>query len=139
MTVAVVLATVFFCLAFGGWPVSRDFESAYLRGNPDRAPSGTPMILREPRYDALLAQVHAIAPNVPIASTDFWVTQVGERRLNYHLAGLDPCDAQYVILDYADPSLNRDLARFGEARAAMLAQGFDEIASGAGLALLRRR
>jgi len=38
---AVVLATLFFCIAFGGWPFSRDFENAYLRGNPDRAPSGT--------------------------------------------------------------------------------------------------
>jgi hypothetical protein len=130
---------VFFCLAFGGWPFSREFENAYVRGNPDRAPSGTPMLVREPRYDALLATVHAIAPDVAVVSTDFWVTQVGERRSTYHLAGLDACDAQYAILDYADPSMNRDLARFGAVRAAMLAKGFDEVASGTGLSLLRRR
>ncbi|HEX6061951.1 MAG TPA: hypothetical protein VF001_07755, partial [Candidatus Limnocylindria bacterium] len=135
----VVLATVFFCIGFGGWPFSRDFESAYLRGNPDRASPGTLMFLRESRYDALLAEVHAIPSNVAIASTDFWVTQVGERRLNYHIDALDPCDAQYVILDYADPSMNRDLARFADARAAIVAQGFDEIASGTGLSLLHRR
>ncbi|HEY8758929.1 MAG TPA: hypothetical protein VIN74_10575, partial [Candidatus Limnocylindria bacterium] len=135
----VVLATLFFCIGFGGWPFSRDFENAYLRGNPDRAPSGTSMFVREPRYDALLAQVHAIPSNMAIASTDFWVTQVGERRLNYHVDALDPCDAQYVILDYADPSMNRDLARFADARAAIIAQGFDEVASGTGLSLLRRR
>jgi hypothetical protein len=76
---------------------------------------------------------------VAIASTDFWVTQVGERRLNYHVDALDPCDAQYVILDYADPSMNRDLVRFTDARAAIMAQGFDEIASDTGLSLLRRR
>jgi hypothetical protein len=135
----VVLATLFFGIAFGGWPFSRDFENAYLRGNPDRAPSGASMFVREPRYDALLAQVHLIPSNVAIASTDFWVTQVGERRLNYHVDALDPCDAQYVILDYADPSMNRDLGRFADARAAIIGQGFDEIASGPGLSLLRRR
>jgi uncharacterized membrane protein len=139
LTVAVLMASVFFCLAFGGWPFSREFENAYVRGNPDRAPSGTPMLVREPRYDALLATVHAIAPDVAVVSTDFWVTQVGERRSTYHLAGLDACDAQYAILDYADPSMNRDLARFGAVRAAMLAKGFDEVASGTGLSLLRRR
>jgi hypothetical protein len=135
----VVVATLFFGIAFGGWPFSRDFESAYLRGNPDRAPSGTSMFVREPRYDALLAQVHLIPANVAIASTDFWVTQVGERRSNYHIDSLSPCDAQYVILDYADPSMNRDLARFADARAAIVAQGFDEVASGTGLSLLHRR
>jgi len=135
----VVLATLFFGIAFGGWPFSRDFENAYLRGNPDRAPSSTSMFVREPRYDALLAQVHTIPASVAIASTDFWVTQVGERRLNYHVDALDPCDAQYVILDYADPSMNRDLARFADARAAIIAQGFDEVASGEGLSLLQRR
>ena len=138
LVVGIVLATLFFGIAFGGWPFSRDFEAAYLRGNPDRAPSGTPMFQREPRYDALLAQVHLIPANVAIASTDFWVTQVGERRSNYHVDALDPCDAQYVILDYADPSMNRDLARFADARAAIIAQGFDEVASGTGLSLLHR-
>ena len=139
LIVATVMVTVFFCVSFGGWPFSRDFENAYLRGNPDRAPSGTPMFLREPRYEALLPAVRAIPSNVPVVSTDFWVTQLGERRFTYHLAALEPCDAQYAILDYADPSMNRDLARFGTARAAMLAKGFDEVASGPGLSLLRRR
>jgi uncharacterized membrane protein len=135
----IVLATLFFGIGFGGWPFSRDFDDAYLRGNPDRAPSGTSMFVREPRYDALLAQVHAIPSSVAIASTDFWVTQVGERRLNYHVDALDPCDAQYVILDYADPSMNRDLTRFAQVRSAMIASGFQEIASGEGLSLLQRR
>jgi len=32
----------------------------------------------------------------------------------------------YVILDYADPSMNRDLTRFAAARDALKAQGFDD-------------
>jgi uncharacterized membrane protein len=139
LTAAALMVTVFFCVEFGGWPFSRDFENAYLRGNPDRAPSGTSMLVREPRYDALLAPVHGIPTTMAVVSTDFWVTQVGERRFNYHLAGLDPCDARYAILDYADPSMNRDLGRFDEVRAALIAKGFDEVASGTGLSLLRRR
>lgn len=139
LTLAAAMVTVFFCLAFGGWPFSLEFSNAYLRGNPDRAPSGTPLLVREARYDALRAAVLAIPPDAPIASTDFWVTQVGERRLNYHLNALDPCDARYVILDFADPALNRDPVRFAAARAALIAKGFDEIASGEGLSLLRRR
>ncbi|MDP9245730.1 MAG: DUF2079 domain-containing protein [Chloroflexota bacterium] len=138
LTIGVVVVTLFFCIGFGGWPISRDFGDAYLRGNPDRAPSGTPLLDREPRYQALLAQVHAIPADLPVASTDFWVTQVGERRFNYHLDALDPCDAKYAILDYADPSMNRDLARFAAARAALTALGFQEIAGGEGLSLLRR-
>jgi uncharacterized membrane protein len=139
LVIAAVSLTLFFCVGFGGWPFSRDFADAYLRGNPDRAPSGQPILAREPRYDALRLQVQAIAPDVPIASTDFWVTQVGERRFNYHLNALELCDAQYVILDYADPSMNRDLTRFAAARDALKAQGFDEVATGEGLSLLRRR
>lgn len=139
LTLAVLAATVALCLVYGGWPFSRDFEDAYLRGNTDRAPSGVSMFVREPRYDALLPQVRAIAGDVPIAATDFWVTQVGERRFDYHLAGPERCDARYVILDWADPSMNRDPVRFAEARAAVIAEGFDEIASGTGLSLLRRR
>lgn len=138
--IAVIVLTSFFCIGFGGWPFSRDFEDAYLRGDPDRAPSGSSMVLREPRYDALLGPLHAIAPDAAIASSDFWVTQLGERRSNYHLAAsLDPCDARYVVLDYADPGMNRDLARFADERTAILAKGFEEIASGEGLSLLRRR
>ena len=139
LVVATVMVTVFFGVSFGGWPFSRDFENAYLRGNPDRAPSGTSMLARDPRYDALLPAVRAIGPGAPIVSTDFWVTQLGERRFNYHLAALETCDARYAILDYADPSMNRDLTRFAPVRAAILATGFDEIAGGEGLSLLRRR
>jgi hypothetical protein len=53
--------------------------------------------------------------------------------------GLDVCDAQYVILDYAAPSVNRDLAKHLAEVDAIEKLGFDEIASGKGLSLLRRR
>src|SRR5205807_217221 len=83
------------------------------------------------------------APVIPLAasisSRDFFTTQVPERRLNYHLNGLDPCAAQYVILDYADPSVNRDEQKHLAEVATLEAQGYDEVASGKGLSLLRHR
>ena len=74
-----------------------------------------------------------------IASRDFFSTQVPERRLNYHLNGLDPCGAEYVILDYADPSVNRNEEKHRAEVATLEAQGYNEIATGKGLSLLRHR
>src|SRR5439155_806199 len=77
--------------------------------------------------------------NASTSSRDFFTTQVPERRLNYHLNGLDPCGAEYVILDYADPSVNRDEQKHFAEIATLEAQGYDEVATGKGLALLRHR
>jgi len=83
--------------------------------------------------------VAAIPLDASISSRDFFTTQLPERRLNYHLNRLDPCGAQYVILDYADPSVNRDEQKHLAEVATLEAQGYDEIASGKGLSLLRHR
>jgi len=44
-----------------------------------------------------------------------------------------------VILDYSAPSVNRDVAKHLAEVAAIKGLGFDEIASGEGLSLLKRR
>jgi uncharacterized membrane protein len=139
VTRGVVASTLFFAFTFGGLPFSLNFADAFLRGEPDRAPSGQPILAREPRYEPFLAAVRAIPIDAKVSSRDFFTTQIPQRRFNYNLVGLDVCDAQYVILDYAAPSVNRDLAKH-EAEVDTVKQlGFDEIASGAGLSLLRRR
>jgi uncharacterized membrane protein len=135
----VVLGTLLLAIAFGGLPLSLNFADAFLRGEPNRASSGQPILVREPRYEPFLAAVHAIPPDVPVSSRDFFTTQLPQRRFNYNLIGLDVCDARYVILDYAAPSVNRDLAKHRAEVDAIKALGFDEIASGEGLSLLRRR
>lgn len=139
VTLGVVASSVFLAFAFGGLPFSLNFADAFLRGEPDRAPSGQPILAREPRYEPFLSAIRAIPADAAVSSRDFFTTQIPQRRFNYNLVGLDVCDAQYVILDYAAPSVNRDLAKHLAEVAAVKALGFDEIASGEGLSLLRRR
>jgi hypothetical protein len=138
-TRAVVASTLFFAVIFGGLPISINFADAFLRGEPDRAPSGQPILAREPRYEPFLAAVRAVPPDAAVSSRDFFTTQIPQRRFNYNLVGLDVCDARYVILDYAAPSVNRDVAKHLAEVEAVKALGFEEIASGEGLSLLRRR
>jgi uncharacterized membrane protein len=139
LSAAVLGSALAFALVHGALPLTPGFYDAYLRGNPDRAPSEGTVFLREPRYEPFLIAVAAIPADAPISSRDFFTTQVPERRFNYHLNGLDPCGAEYVILDYADPTVNRDEQKHLAEIATLKARGYDEIASGRGLSLLRRR
>jgi uncharacterized membrane protein len=139
VTRGVIAGTVFFAFTFGGLPWSINFADAFLRGEPDRAPSGHPILAREPRYERFFAAVRAIPPDAAVSSRDFFTTQIPQRRFNYNLVGLDPCDARYVILDFAAPSVNRDVPTHLAEVEAVKALGFEEIASGEGLSLLRRR
>lgn len=139
VTRGIALSTLFFAFTFGGLPFSLNFADAFLRGEPDRAPSGEPILARESRNEPFLAAVRAIPADAAVSSRDFFTTQIPQRRFNYNLVGLDPCDAQYVILDYAAPSVNRDVATHLAEVEATKALGFEEIASGQGLSLLRRR
>jgi uncharacterized membrane protein len=139
VTLGVVVSSLFLAFAFGGLPFSLNFADAFLRGEPDRAPSGQPILARESRYESFLVALRGIPADAAVSSRDFFTTQIPQRRFNYNLVGLDACDAQYVILDYAAPSVNRDLAKHLAEVAAVKALGFDEIASAEGLSLLRRR
>ena len=94
---------------------------------------------REPRYEPFIPAVAAIPPGASISSRDFFTTQVPEREFNYHLNALDPCGAEYVILDYADPSVSRDEQKHVAEIATLESQGYEEIAFGKGLSLLRHR
>jgi len=139
VTIGVLASSLFFAFSFGGLPFSLDFANAFLRGEPNRAPSGEPLLARESRYEPFLAALRAIPPEAAVSSRDFLTTQLPQRRFNYNLVGLDVCDAQYVILDYAAPSVNRDLAKHLAEVDSVERLGFEEIASGRGLSLLRRR
>jgi uncharacterized membrane protein len=135
----VALSTIGFSLVHGGLPFTPGFYDAYLRGNPDRAPYEGSVFAREARYDAILPTVAAIPVDASVSSRDFLTTQLPERRLNYHLNGLDPCGAEYVILDYADPHVNRVEATHRAEVDAVSAMGYEEIATGTGLAVFRKR
>ncbi len=138
LTGAVLVSAVTFSLVDGAIPLTPGFYDAYLRGNPDRAPLEGHVFAREPRYEPFIAAVAAIPPGASISSRDFFMTQVPKRELNYHLNALDPCGAEYVILDYADPSVSRDEQKHVAEIATLESQGYEEIASGKGLSLLHR-
>jgi uncharacterized membrane protein len=139
LTGAVLLSALAFSLVDGAIPLTPGFYDAYLRGNPDRAPSEGQVFVREPRYEAFLPAVAAIPADASISTQDFLTTQIPERRFNYHLNRLDPCGAEYVILDYADPTVNRDEHKHLTQIATLEARGYVQIATGKGLALMRRR
>ncbi len=139
LSLDVLLAAILFSLVLGALPFTPGFYDAYLRGVPDRAPTPQSPFVREARYESFLPAVRAVPDDAKVASRDFFTTQIAERRFNYNLIGLDVCDAEYVILDYAAPAVNRDLAKHLAEVAAIKALGFDEISSGEGLSLLRRR
>jgi uncharacterized membrane protein len=136
---AVLVSSLAFALVHGALPFTPSFYDAYLRGNPDRAPSESPVFVRESRYEPFLPAVAAIPADASVSSRDFFTTQIPERRFNYHLNGLDTCGAQYVILDYAAPSVNREEQKHLAETRALQDQGYEVIATGRGLALLRRR
>ena len=138
LSLNVFLAAILFSLILGAVPFTPGFYDAYLRGVPDRAPSGSSPFIREPRYEPFLVSVRGIPDDAKVSSRDFFTTQLPQRRYNYNLIGLDVCDAQYVILDYAAPTVNRDLAKHQAEVAAIKALGFDELTSGEGLSLLKR-
>ena len=138
LSLDVLLAATLFSLVVGALPFTPGFYDAYLRGVPDRAPTPGSPFVREARYEPFLAAVRAIPDDAKISSRDFLTTQLPQRRYNYNLIGLDVCDAEYVILDYAAPSVNRDIGKHLAEVAAIKALGFDEIASGEGLSLLKR-
>jgi hypothetical protein len=139
LTGAILLSTLAFSLVHGAIPFTPGFYDAFLRGNPDRAPYAGAVFVREQRYEPFLRAVGAIPADAAVASRDFFTTQIPERRFNYHLNGLDPCGAEYVILDYADPNVNRDERIHLAEVEAIKSKGYDEIASATGLSLLRRR
>ena len=139
LSAAVLGSALAFSLVHGALPLTPGFYDAFLRGNPDRAPSEGSVFVREARYESFLPAVAAIPADASVSSRDYFTTQVPERRFNYHLNSLDPCGADYVILDYADPHVNRAESTHLAEVEAIKSKGYDEIASGKGLSLLRRR
>lgn len=139
LSLDVFLAAILFSLVLGALPFTPGFYDAYLRGVPDRAASPSSPFVRDARYEPFLAAVWAIPDDAKVSSRDFLTAQLPQRRYSYNLIGLDVCDAQYVILDYAAPTVNRDLATHQAEVSAIKALGFEEIASGEGLSLLKRR
>jgi uncharacterized membrane protein len=123
LTSAVVASSLAFSLAFGDLPFSRHFDGANF--------------VTEARYTTFVARVRQIPVGASVASQDGLTSQLAERRRIYSIGfqGLEGAD--YVVLDYA--SDGRDLARHRARVAKVERMGYEVIATGTGLALLKRR
>jgi uncharacterized membrane protein len=123
LAAGVVVSSLAFSWAYGDLPFSRKFDPAQFRA--------------EPRYAAFERALALIQPDDRVSAENGFPSQLSERRHIYDYSFEGVQDAQWVVLDYAGTGY--DLAAFRAQVATVKAQGYDEVASGYGLSLLRKR
>jgi len=123
LATGVLASSLAFSYAFGDLPFSRHFDLSRF--------------VAEPRYVAFSATLRAVPANASVASQDGLTSHLAERRRIYSIGFQSITAADYVVLDYA--SDGRDPARHAARVAVIEAMGYDEVASGPGLALLKKR
>ena len=119
---AVVLSSLGFGWAYGDLPFSRKFDVSQFE--------------LQSRYASFVPSLAQIPADARVSAEDGLASHLSERRFiyDYHFEGVQ--DAQWVVLDYAgaDYSLPVFDAQVADAEK----MGYVEVASGDGLALLRR-
>jgi uncharacterized membrane protein len=120
---AVVVSSLVFSWAYGDMPFSRKFDPSLF---------ATPS-----RYSIFARDLKQIAPDARVSAENGLPSQLSERRYIYDYGFEGIQDAEWVVLDFE--GTNYDLAVFQAQVASVKAAGYDEVASGYGLALLRRR
>jgi uncharacterized membrane protein len=120
---AMIVSSLVFSFLFGDLPFSRHFD--------------TSRFTVEPRVAAFSAAIDQIGSDASVAAQDGFASHLSERRRIYSLSYEGVSGAEYVVLDYAADhrSLAAHLARVAEVKS----MGYDEVASGPGLAILKRR
>jgi uncharacterized membrane protein len=120
---AVVVSSLVFSWAFGDMPFSRKFDPSLYSA--------------QSRYASFVPQLTQIAPDARVSAENGLPSHLSERRYiyDYGLEGVQ--DAEWVVLDYEGTNYN--LAVFQAQVASVEAAGYNEVASGYGLALLRKR
>ncbi len=120
---AVVVSSLFFSWAYGDMPFSRKFD-------PNQYTT-------QSRYAAFVPQLAQIPADARVSAETGFSSHLSERRYiyDYYFEGVQ--DAEWVVLDYE--GTNYDLTVFQAQVAQVEAAGYDEVAGGYGLALLRKR
>jgi len=119
----VVLSSLVFSWAFGDLPLSRKFDPSLY---------STPA-----RYTYFVPELARIPPGARVSAENGFPSHLSERRYIYDYGFEGVQDAEWVVLDYE--GTNYDLAAFQAQVSSVEAMGFDLVASGDGLALLRKR
>lgn len=120
---AVVASSLIFTWAFGDMPFSRKFDPS--------------LYTTQPRYASFVRELARIPPDARVSAENGFPSHLAERRYIYDYGYEGVQDAEWVVLDYE--GTNYDLAAFQAQVAAVEVAGYDEVASGYGLALLHKR
>jgi hypothetical protein len=119
---AVVVSSLVLSWAYGDLPYSRKFDWSQFT--------------REPRYAVFLPSLAAIPSDASVSAENGFPSQLAERRYIYDYVRENVQGAYWVVLDYKGAGY--DLAKFDAQVAAVEADGYRLVASGYGLALLRK-
>lgn len=123
----VLAASVVLSLRWGALPHSRGFDASRFD--------------RDARYAEFTPHLTAIDPRAAVMAQDFVASHLAQRRLLYYEGYQRTCAvADWIVLDYADPQfVKRDRDKHRREIAKFERSGFETVARGDGLALLRRR
>jgi len=119
---AVLASSLAFSYLFGGLPFSRHFDPR--------------MFQSEPRYAAFVPNLARIPAGASVAAENNLTPHLSQRQHIYDIEYEGVHDADYVALD--DAALQHNLAALRDQVKTLESQGYHEIASGDGLALLHR-
>ena len=120
---AVVISSLVFSWAYGDMPFSRKFDPSTFK--------------TQSRYAEFVPSLNQIPAHAKVSAENGFPSHLSERRYIYDFGFEGVQDAEWVVLDYE--GTNHDLAAFQAQVAAVEAQGYEKIATGYGLALLRKR
>jgi hypothetical protein len=120
---AVVASSLAFSWAFGDMPFSRKFN---------------PSLYTTPSRYTIFARYLALIPrDASVSAETGFSSHLSERRYIYDYYFEGTQNADWVVLDYE--GANYDLSVFDAQVASVGASGYDEVASGYGLALFHKR
>ncbi len=120
---AVVASSLIFSWAFGDMPFSRKFD-------PN-------LFTTQSRYALFVRQLVRITPDARVSAENGFPSHLAERPYIYDYAFEGVHEAEWVVLDYEGTNYN--ITTFNAQVASVEAAGYNEIASGYGLALLHKR
>jgi uncharacterized membrane protein len=121
--VGVLVSSLVFSWAYGDMPFSRKFDPSIYS--------------TQGRYALFVRELARIAPDARVSAENGFSSHLSERRYIYDYGYEGVEDAEWVVLDYE--GTNYSVTAFNAQVAAVEAAGYDQVATGYGLALLHKR
>lgn len=118
----VLASTLLFSWAYGDLPFSRKFDWTLFQ--------------MQPRYASFLPAVDQISADARVSAENGFPSHLDHRRYIYDYGFQGVQDSEWVVLDFEGANYN--IEAFNEQVSEVEAKGYIEVASGYGLALLRK-